>query len=167
MKSQNPICEVDAIGTKHWYLNGQRHRTDGPASEYSNGEKHWYLNGQLHRTDGPASDHPNGEKFWYLNGQLHRTDGPAIEYPDGTKFWYLNGQHHRADGPAIEYLDGTKEWYLNGKYHENPSKSYKNSLQLGDLLVIENEVNFVGRKEGLACLLLPSNSWIFEWEKTL
>ena len=120
MKSQNPICEVDAIGTKHWYLNGQRHRIDGP-----------------------AVDHSDGTKQWFLNGKQHRTDGPAAEYPNSTKFWCLNG-----------------------KYHENPPKSYKNPLQLGDLLVVNNEVNFVGRKEGLACLLLPSNSWIFEWEKS-
>ena len=120
MKSQNPICEVDTDGAKHWYLNGYHHRTDGPAIELPNGEKEWFLNGQHHRTDGPAAEYPNGEKHWFLNGQ----------------------------------------------FHENPPKSYKNPLQLGDLLVIENEVNFVGRKEGLACLLLPSNSWVFEWEKS-
>jgi len=143
MKSQNPICEVDTDGAKEWYLNGQRHRTNGPAIEY-----------------------PDGEKEWYLNGKLHRTNGPAVEYSDGTKQWFLNGKQHRTDGPAAEYPNSTKFWCLNGKYHENPPKSYKNPLQLGDLLVIDNEVNFVGRKEGLACLLLPSNSWVFEWEKS-
>ena len=38
--------EVYSNGTKHWYLNGQYHREDGPAVEWSNGTKHWYLNGQ-------------------------------------------------------------------------------------------------------------------------
>ena len=33
-------------GTKVWYLNGKRHREDGPAVEYANGDKYWYLNGE-------------------------------------------------------------------------------------------------------------------------
>jgi uncharacterized Fe-S cluster-containing protein len=32
-------------GIKIWYLNGQRHRLDGPAIEYKNGDKYWFLNG--------------------------------------------------------------------------------------------------------------------------
>jgi len=27
-----------------WYLNGKRHREDGPAIEYADGSKSWYLN---------------------------------------------------------------------------------------------------------------------------
>ena len=38
----------------------------------------WYLNGELHRTDGPAVEYANGNKYWYLNGKFHRTDGPAL-----------------------------------------------------------------------------------------
>ena len=37
--------KVDKDKTE-WYLNGQLHREDGPAIEYSNGHKAWYLNGQ-------------------------------------------------------------------------------------------------------------------------
>ena len=59
---------IDEYGTKHWYLNGKIHRTDGPAIEYSNGTKCWYLNGERHRTDGPATEYYNGTKRWYLNG---------------------------------------------------------------------------------------------------
>jgi hypothetical protein len=77
-------------GTKEWYLNGRRHRDDGPAVEYSDGTKYWYLNCKLHREDGPAIESSNGDKAWYLEGKLHREDGPAIEYPNGTKSWYLN-----------------------------------------------------------------------------
>jgi len=33
-------------GTKKWYLNGQRHREDGPAVEHADGSKSWWLNGQ-------------------------------------------------------------------------------------------------------------------------
>ncbi len=58
--------------------------------EYADGTKEWFLNGEYHRTDGPAIEYPNGIKWWYLNGERHRTDGPAIEYPDGRRYWYLN-----------------------------------------------------------------------------
>ena len=59
---------IDKDGTKHWYLNGKRHRTDGPAIEYSDGTKYWYLNGKHHRTDGPAVEYSTGDKRWYING---------------------------------------------------------------------------------------------------
>jgi hypothetical protein len=52
--------------------------------------KEWYLNGVRHRTDGPAVELANGTKAWYLNGKRHRTDGPAVEFADGTKGWWLN-----------------------------------------------------------------------------
>ena len=85
-------CVEYADGDKVWYLNGKRHREDGPAVEWTDGTKKWYLNGQLHREDGPAIERANGDKEWYLNGQLHREDGPAVEYADGYKAWYLDGQ---------------------------------------------------------------------------
>ena len=102
-------------GTKHWFLNGQRHREDGPAIEWPNEDKDWFLNGQRHREDGPAIEFSNGSKHWYLNGKFHREDGPAVEFSNGDKEWWLNGQLHREDGPAIEYSDGNKYWYLNGE----------------------------------------------------
>jgi hypothetical protein len=42
--NKKPICEVDIYGTKKWYLNGKRHREDGPAIEYVDGDKQWWLN---------------------------------------------------------------------------------------------------------------------------
>jgi len=33
-------------GTTRWFLNGERHREDGPAIEYADGDKYWYLNGE-------------------------------------------------------------------------------------------------------------------------
>jgi hypothetical protein len=87
-----PKIEVDPYGTKHWYLNGKRHREDGPAIEHFDGSKHWTLNGEYHREDGPAIEYPDETKWWYLNGKSHREDGPAIEYPKGTKKWFLNGE---------------------------------------------------------------------------
>jgi hypothetical protein len=60
---------------------------------YTNGDKCWYLNGERHREDGPAVEWANGHKSWWLNGKHHREDGPAIEWANGDKFWYLNGEY--------------------------------------------------------------------------
>ena len=38
--------KVRANGTKFWFLNGKRHREDGPAIEYADGNKFWFLNGE-------------------------------------------------------------------------------------------------------------------------
>ena len=51
-----------------WFLNGKRHREDGPACEYAIGRKYWYKNGLLHREDGPACEYTSGRKYWYLKG---------------------------------------------------------------------------------------------------
>jgi hypothetical protein len=75
--------------------------------------KEWYLNGKRHREDGPAVEYPDGNKSWYINGKRHREDGPAIE-GFGRKEWYLNGERHREGGPAIESSHGYEAWYLNG-----------------------------------------------------
>ena len=109
--------EVFDNGTKYWYLNGKRHREDGPAVELANGTKKWYLKGKLHREDGPAAEYADGYKSWYLDDKLHREDGPAVEWADGTKQWYLDDNLHREDGPAEEYANGDKFWYLDGKLH--------------------------------------------------
>ena len=105
---------VDSNGTIRWRNeNGQLHREDGPAVEYTDGTKVWYLNDQLHREDGPAVEYADGTKSWYLNGQRHREGGPAIEWADGDKSWWLNDQLHREDGPAVEGANGHKEWWIN------------------------------------------------------
>ena len=140
-------CTTDSYSNKMWRnKDGQYHREDGPAVEYSSGTKKWHVNGQRHRIDGPAVERADGSKEWHLNGKLHRTDGPAIEGSDGSKEWFIEGkelteeefnnrstctidsdgikkwknkegQLHREDGPAIEYADGYKAWHLNGKRH--------------------------------------------------
>ena len=38
--------DIDLDGTKFYYKNGEYHREDGPAIEYTNGVKYWYLNGK-------------------------------------------------------------------------------------------------------------------------
>ena len=59
-------------------------------AEWPDGTKKWFLNGKRHRLDGPTSEFPSGEKQWWLNGERHRTDGPAIEAYDGTKHYWIH-----------------------------------------------------------------------------
>ena len=40
------VVKVFEDGSRCWYLDGERHREDGPAVEFSNGNKVWYLNGE-------------------------------------------------------------------------------------------------------------------------
>jgi hypothetical protein len=67
MNNNKPTCQIDLDGSKRWCLNGQLHRKDGPAVEYTDGTKIWYLNGVPHREDGPAYEGLNGTKRWWLN----------------------------------------------------------------------------------------------------
>jgi len=94
--------------------------------EVEDGYSAWYLNGKRHREDGPAIEGLSGYSAWFINGNLHREDGPAVEYSNGDSgynAWYINGELHREDGPAIEYSNGTKKWFINGvKYTESEFK---------------------------------------------
>ena len=93
-----------------------------------NGNQVWLdVNGELHRTDGPAYIGADGSTAYYVNGQRHRTDGPAVIKADGTKKYWVNGQLHRTDGPAIIGADGTKEYWINGKRKRAPDT--KEALQ--------------------------------------
>jgi len=88
---------IDKCGNKFWKnKKGQLHREDRPAVEDVNGDKFWFLNGVRHRTNGPAIER-NGSKFWFLNGQYHRENGPAVEESNGDKYWYLNGKFIRSN----------------------------------------------------------------------
>ena len=57
---------------------------------YLDGSKSWFLDGKRHRLDGPAVETESGTKYWYFNNKCHRLDGPAIEYPNGLKLWFFN-----------------------------------------------------------------------------
>jgi len=83
---------VDKFGRKHWFVNDQLHRTDGPARIWGIGAEEWYENGQLHRTDGPAVIRADDSQEWWSRGQLHRLDGPAWIGSYGSQ-WYVNGQN--------------------------------------------------------------------------
>lgn len=75
-------------GDRAWWLNGMRHREDGPAEICADGSQMWWLNDKRHRDDGPAAILSNGTYVWAKNGKWHRDDGPAIIFPDGLKMWY-------------------------------------------------------------------------------
>lgn len=62
---------IDKWGNKIWRNSlGQLHREDGPAIEYANGFKTWYLNGKRHRLNGPAIEcfDINWTKEWWVDG---------------------------------------------------------------------------------------------------
>ena len=63
------IVKVHPNRSKEWYLNGKRHREDGPAIEWDDGSKEWYLNGKRHRVNEPAIVRSDGSKSWYLYGE--------------------------------------------------------------------------------------------------
>jgi hypothetical protein len=63
-----------------------------PPTVVCNDDKYWYLNGELHRENGPAVEFSDGSKFWYFNGQYHREDGPAVEYANGVICWFYHGE---------------------------------------------------------------------------
>ena len=112
-REDGPAIEYDDGVTKVWYINGSRHRIDGPA--YIDNEfEIWYSNGLKHRIDGPAvkSKYDSSER-WDINGKLHREDGPAIT--DGNAYtWYKNGLIHREDGPAvINNNNDITQYFLN------------------------------------------------------
>ena len=47
----NSISAHEPIWMKWWYVNGVRHRDNGPAIERSNGKKVWYRYGNIHRDE--------------------------------------------------------------------------------------------------------------------
>lgn len=55
------------------------------------GTTYRYVEGLKHRLDGPAVVLPGGSEHWYRYGKLHRTDGPAITFRDGFFRYYVNG----------------------------------------------------------------------------
>ncbi len=83
MKNHFTISEVDEYGTRHWWLNGKRHREDGPAYEGVNGTRRWALHGRWHREDGPAISMANGYREWWLYGEEYS----QMDYRFIMSFW--------------------------------------------------------------------------------
>lgn len=78
IKNKVVVGEKDKNGNLFYYSNGDLHRENGPAIEWSDGTKEWYVRGVRHRSDGPAVIYPSNTKAWYKNGIYTKT-----EYPDG------------------------------------------------------------------------------------
>ena len=88
---------VSIPASKTWsiyYFNyeGERHNTHGPAIIHSSGTKMWFVNGKKHRYNGPAFVSSLGE-IWYNNDMIHRLTGPAeINYELQIKLYYINNE---------------------------------------------------------------------------
>jgi hypothetical protein len=63
-----PVMRVNKYGAEEWLVNGQPHRTDGPAYIAKDGYQAWWVNGKRHRTDGPAVIWHDGDHEWFING---------------------------------------------------------------------------------------------------
>ena len=73
--------------------NSALHCEFGPAAEYDNGDKHWYVDGMRHRIDGPAQEYADGfGNVWCLNGMVLDKKFFMEERPDlisKMKAWEL------------------------------------------------------------------------------
>lgn len=105
-----------ANGQFEWWVDGIRHRGNGPAVIKPNGQLEWWVEGRRHREDGPALIKAQGGTEWYFEDKLHREDGPAVEGVYGNKLYYFHGVKHRIDGPAVEEW-GSQEWWVGGNLH--------------------------------------------------
>ena len=71
----NGFIYTDEIGTKRYYLYDgiTLHNEHGPAVDYKNGSKYWYVNGERHREDGPAAivfyEDGSMDEYFYFNGR--------------------------------------------------------------------------------------------------
>lgn len=85
--------QIRSDGTIEYRRNGVYHREDGPAViyDYPPSKKccMWFLDGKRHRLDGPAVEWSDGSTEWWYQGLIHRLDGPAIEHSDGSEWWYM------------------------------------------------------------------------------
>ena len=58
-------------GVERWFLNGQRHRLDGPAIKDIHNNESWYIDDKLHRIGGAALSNNKGEKQYYCYGKSY------------------------------------------------------------------------------------------------
>ena len=71
---------IDQQGNTKYYDSKDRlHRQDGPAVLYANGDYTWYYQNKRHRTDGPAMDWTssygnNKTVRWFIHGVQFKRD---------------------------------------------------------------------------------------------
>jgi len=101
-------------------LNNIRDYEESRMTVDISGHKIWTnKQGQLHRRNGPAVEYTNGCKTWYINGQLHREDGPAVNYVSGYKEWWLNGKYY----PNEAEWEKARRSMLKNKYRSWKNRS--------------------------------------------
>jgi hypothetical protein len=65
----------------------------GPAVINVDGTKEWWVEGKRHRVDGPAYIGCGGNHMeWYIDGKRHRKGKPAVMRDDGARQWWVNGE---------------------------------------------------------------------------
>ena len=113
---------IDKNGNRMWYKTGinysfKLHRLDGPAVEWADGNKVWYVNGHKHREDGPAEERdrdPTGQVFmsWYIRGTLikrqHLETG-KVSYYKSNSFGLERSTKEEAIEDYEAVLEGMKE----------------------------------------------------------
>lgn len=82
------LVENSTVYVRVVTLNGDKYTGIWKGS----GASEHYVDGLRHRVDGPAVEHTNGTKEWYFEGLHHRDDGPAIVFSDGTTHFWVHGQ---------------------------------------------------------------------------
>lgn len=62
---------IDSVKAIHYTTEkngkGLPHNENGPAWQHEN-DKEYFVNGKRHRVDGPAVEHEDGHKEWFING---------------------------------------------------------------------------------------------------
>jgi len=101
----NCIVENKDSFSRFWLKQGKiLHRENGPAMIYdhcdnNNSNHQWWINGERHRLDGPAvvsaSQHILCE--WWVEGMRHRLDGPAHISSFEEKYYINNVQYSIED----------------------------------------------------------------------
>lgn len=135
--SDTVYSTVNYAGTSYeytvYYKDAEKtikHRLVGPAIEYKDGHKEYFINGKRHRLDGPAIETADRKEYW-IEGKRHRLDGPAIERDNGDKEYWVKSLRHRIDGPAIEQANGYKEYWIDGCHKD--AETFTALTQVKDL----------------------------------
>ena len=92
--------------------------------------------GQYHRLNGPAVEYSNGDYVWCQNGTIHRTDGPAM-FIHGCEQWLNMGVFHRTDGPAKIFANGDKEYFKDGYQYTEEEFNTCNKPFLGKKVTVK------------------------------
>ena len=90
------VSKPDVQSWSIYYFDalGRRHNSHGPAINHNNRTKMWFVDGVRHREDGPALITGIGE-IWYYHGLIHRLTGPAQTHHEyNTKSYHIHGREY-------------------------------------------------------------------------